>query len=158
MSRWQEFAGSAPELADAVKARFGAHVHLTMATLRRDGSPRISGTEVVFWDGDLWLAGMPASRKLADLRRDGRVAVHSGSDDPPDWTGDAKVAGCAVEVTDTEALAAFAAALPVGAPGGFELFRVALHEAVLVRLGEPGDHLVIEAWHEGSGLSSATRR
>ena len=158
MSSWADVMGAAPELAAAVRGRFDAHVHTTMATLRRDGSPRISGTEVVFWDGELWLAGMPASRKLADLRRDGRVAVHSGSDDPPAWTGDAKVAGRAVEVTEAAALAAFAAALPAGAPGEFELFRVSLHEAVLVRIGEPGDHLVIEAWHEGRGLSTAIRR
>ena len=171
MSEWQQVEQEAPELAAAVRERFAAHKHLTLATLRRDGSPRISGTEVVLRDGQLWLAGMPGSLKLADLRRDGRLALHSGSDDPPAWSADAKVAGRAVEVRDPAALAAFDQSDEQGPPDvrqrppdaqqeppGFELVRVDLTEVVLVRLGEPADHLVIEAWHEGRGVTRVERR
>jgi hypothetical protein len=42
---------------------------MTLATLRRDGSPRISGTEVEFTDGQVWLGMMPGSLKALDLRR-----------------------------------------------------------------------------------------
>ena len=45
MPSWDEVARSAPELATAVQRLFDAHKHRTMATLRRDGSPRISGIE-----------------------------------------------------------------------------------------------------------------
>ena len=71
------------------------------------------------------------------------------------WTGDAKVAGLAVEVTDEDVLAGFAEDTP---PGPFHLFRLDLTEVVLVRLGEPADHLVIESWHEGRGLRRVERR
>ncbi|MBA3464363.1 MAG: pyridoxamine 5'-phosphate oxidase family protein, partial [Deltaproteobacteria bacterium] len=54
--------------------------HKTVATLRRDGSPRVSGTELTSYDGQLWLAGMPGALRFADLRRDPRFALHSGSD------------------------------------------------------------------------------
>jgi hypothetical protein len=158
MSSWQQVEQVAPALAAAVRARLTAHVHLTLATLRRDGSPRISGTEVVLRDGELWLAGMAGGRKTADLRRDGRLALHSGSDDPPAWTSDAKVAGRAHEVLEPERLRAFAGELDQEPPGSFELFRIDLHEVVLVRLGEPADHLVVEAWHEGRGVSRVERR
>jgi len=83
-----------------VRARLDAHVHKTIATLRADGSPRICGTGTRFVDGDLWIGAMPAARKARDLQRDPRYALHSGSDDPPGWTGDAKVAGVAVAVVD----------------------------------------------------------
>lgn len=155
MAGWEPFTVAAPELAEAVRERFDAHGHKTMATLRKDGSPRISGTEVQFRDGEMWLGSMPGARKCLDLRRDGRVAIHSGSDDPDEWTGDAKVAGTAVEVTDESILAEFSDGAP---PGPFHLFRIDLAEAVVVSLGQPADHLVIESWHEGKGVNRIERR
>lgn len=155
MSSWEGFEQSAPELAAAVRERFDAHGHKVMATLRRDGSPRVSGTEVIFRGGELWLGGMPGSQKCRDLQRDPRVAIHSGSDDPDVWRGDAKVAGTAVEVTNAAVVATFAGDAP---PGGMHLFRVELTEAVTVRLGEPADHLVIESWHEGKGVTRIERK
>src|SRR3954466_12840582 len=88
-----------PEFAKRVRAAFDAHGHKVLATLRADGSPRVSGIEARFADGDLWLAGMPRAGKVADLRRDPRMALHSGSDEPADFSADAKVSGRAVEVT-----------------------------------------------------------
>ena len=155
MAGWQRFCDDAPELSAAIRRRFDAHGHKTMATLRRDGAPRISGTEITFRAGELWLGGMSGSLKCRDLRRDPRLAVHSGSDEPDVWTGDAKVAGVAVEVTDDDVLASFADGAP---PGPFHLFRLDLTEAVVVRLGEPADHLVIESWRQGRGLRRIERR
>jgi len=120
-----------------------AHVHKTLATVRADGSPRISGIEAKFIDGELWFGSMPGSRKNADLARDPRFAIHSGSPDPPDWPGDAKIAGRAEEVSE---------------PGAdSHRFRLDISELVVVRLGDPADHLVIESWHEGRGVSSIRR-
>ena len=100
VATWQEFSEQAPELAARVFERFEAHRHKTMATIRADGSPRICGTEVPIKLGEVWLGGMTGNRRFADLRRDPRVAIHSASEDPDVWTGDAKIAGRAVEVTD----------------------------------------------------------
>lgn len=155
MAGWERFREAAPELAAAVRERFDAHGHKTMATLRRDGSPRISGTEVQFRDGEMWLGSMPGSRKALDLLRDGRVAIHSASDDPDRWSGDAKVAGTAVEATDEQILSEFGDGAP---PGPFHLFRIDLTEAVVVSLGQPADHLVIESWHEGEEVKRVERR
>ncbi|MDP9397594.1 MAG: pyridoxamine 5'-phosphate oxidase family protein [Actinomycetota bacterium] len=158
MATWEAITEAAPDFAQAVRRRFDAH---GLATLRRDGSPRISGIEASFRDGELWLAGMPGSVKFLDLRRDPRLALHSASEDPEIWTGDAKVGGRAVAVTDAGALAAFAGAgqgSEAPSPGSFELFRVELSEAVLVQLGDPADHLVIESWHDGTGLRRVERR
>ena len=104
MANWRGIEEAAPELAARARSAFDAHRHKVLATLRRDGSPRISGIEATFEDGELWLGMMPGSRKALDLRRDPRLALHSASVDPPDdpttWSGDAKLAGRAVEVDD----------------------------------------------------------
>lgn len=156
MASWGELLAAQPDFAAAVRARFDAHTHKVMATLRKDGSPRVSGIEVSFVGEEMWLGMMPGSRKAADLRRDPRIAVHSGSADPgadgSGWDGDAKVAGRAVEIDDPSVWAA------LGAPGGDgHLFRVDLAEATVVRLGEPADHLVIEHWRVGEGISRTRR-
>src|SRR3972149_4326856 len=97
MARWQDVVDSAPEFAATVQSLFDAHRHKTLATLRKDGSPRISGIETQFKAGELWFGSMKDARKAVDLRRDSRLALHSPSPDPGDdplaWPGDAKLAG-----------------------------------------------------------------
>ena len=96
MASWAEVRRSAPELAETVRRLFDAHRHKTLATLRSDGSPRISGIEATFEGDELWLGMMVDSRKAHDLRRDPRMALHSTSVGE-DWKADAKLSGRAVE-------------------------------------------------------------
>ncbi|GLW06919.1 pyridoxamine 5'-phosphate oxidase [Microtetraspora sp. NBRC 13810] len=156
MASWQEFERAVPEFAARARALLDAHRHKTMATLRKDGSPRISGTELDFRQGEVWLGSMAGAVKALDLRRDPRVAVHSASPDPgPDgaWAGDAKFSGLAVEITDKEALAEFAL------PGkGSHLFRIDVAEVVLTSVDPAGELLEIEIWQEGRGLRKAVRQ
>ena len=155
MARWQDIVESAPDFAAKLRRPLDARVHKTIATLRLDGSPRISGIETFFAEGDLWFGSMPNARKAIDLRRDPRFALHSGSVDPPNWRADAKVAGRVEEVTDPVQVVAIN---EEKAPGRSHLFRADVTELVVVRLGEPADHLVIESWHEGRGLTRLERR
>jgi Pyridoxamine 5'-phosphate oxidase len=156
MPSWRDVETEAPELAALARRFLDAHVHKTLATLRRDGSPRISGTEVVFAEGEMWLGSMWRSLKALDLQRDPRFALHSGSADPPEWTGDAKLAGRAEEVTDPGRKAAiFGGDAP---PDSSHLFRADITELVVVRIGDPADHLVIETWHAGRGIAHRERR
>ena len=99
---------------------------------------------------------MPNAVKALDLQRDPRFAVHSGSDDPDKgWKGDAKFAGRVEEIEDEERKQAIVGGK--APPGPMHLFRCDLTELVVVRLGEPADHLVIESWHEGRGVSRLRR-
>jgi Pyridoxamine 5'-phosphate oxidase len=140
---WREVEGQAPELSALARTFFDAFTHKTLATLRRDGSPRISGTELELSDGEAWLGSMWRAVKALDLQRDPRFALHSGSADPDDWRGDAKIAGRAEEVTEPGATS--------------HRFRLDITELVVVRLGDPADHIVIESWYAGRGLSSLRR-
>ena len=101
MTAWQDVEQAEPEFAQRVRALFDAHRHKTIATLRADGSPRISGIEAVFEDGELVFGSMPNARKGADLRRDPRFALHSATVDPVEgseaqWPGEAKISGRAI--------------------------------------------------------------
>ncbi len=97
---WDEVVREAPQLAAAVQARFDANRQKVLGTLRADGSPRLSGIEVTFRDGELWLGMMPDSRKALDLRRDPRMALHTATVDPDLAEGDARITGRAIEVTE----------------------------------------------------------
>jgi len=150
----------APELAARARALLDAHKHKTLATLRKDGSPRISGTEAEVVDGDLQWGAMWKSVKALDLRRDPRFALHSGSDDPPDWSGDVKVGGRAEELDDDDARRALVAAQGndgEGSPGEFHLFRAEIEEVVVTRLNDARDKLVIELWRPGEGVKTKER-
>lgn len=157
MSSWAEIEAAEPELCGRARERFDSHAHKTIATLRRDGSPRISGIELVFAEGEVWFGSMREAVKAADLRRDPRFAVHSGSDDPPGWRGDAKLAGTAEEVCDQEVLdAVMRSASDEAREAGhrieeMHLFRLDVAELVWVGLDRGGDRLLIDSWHAGRG-------
>jgi Pyridoxamine 5'-phosphate oxidase len=143
MPSWSEFEEQAPALAERVRARLDAHTHKTIATIRRDGSPRISGTETEFKDGELWIGSMWQALKARDLQRDPRFALHSGSDDPADWSGDAKLAGVAEEIVDPE--------------GRSHRFRLDLREVSTVQLDDERKALVIEVWTPEGGVRRMKR-
>jgi hypothetical protein len=83
VAAWHDVVDSAPEFARLVQMIMDAHLHKTIATLRADGSPRISGIEATFAEGQLWFGSMSDARKGHDLRRDPRFALHSASVSPP---------------------------------------------------------------------------
>ncbi|MFI9383155.1 pyridoxamine 5'-phosphate oxidase family protein [Kutzneria sp. NPDC052558] len=146
MTSWQDVERSAPEFAARVRALFDAHRHKTIATLRADGSPRISGIEAVFEDGELAFGSMPRARKGVDLRRDPRFALHSATVDPvdgaeKDWPGEAKIAGRAIlhEGKDSDR------------------FVVDVTEVVHTHLNEAATLLVVEWWTPSAGFRRVER-
>jgi hypothetical protein len=150
----------APEFARTVQAFFDAGKHKTLATLRRDGSPRITGIEANFRNGELWFGSMWQAQKALDLQRDPRFALHTASADPSVWKGDARISGRAEEITDPAGLARYRddseQELP---PGSFHLFRADITVVVLVELGgDPPDRLVIRSWRPGRGIRRVERQ
>src|SRR5215218_4955089 len=152
MPGWSEFEAAAPGLAAEVRRRLDAHTHKTLATIRRDGSPRISGTETEFRVGELWIGSMWQARKAEDLQRDPRFALHSGSDEPSSWTGDAKLSGVAEEISDADRVRQLN-----GGQGPSHLFRLDLREVSTVGLDDSCKQLVIEVWTPGRGVRTKHR-
>jgi hypothetical protein len=115
----------------------------------------VTGLEADFRFGELWLGMMSGSRKAQDLQRDPRFALHAnpGPDDSMDG-GDVRIAGRAVEVTDSEAKARFTA--EVKPPEPYHLFRVEIGEVVQTYVD--GDELVVRSWRPGEGVREHRRR
>jgi hypothetical protein len=150
MTAWKDVEQAEPEFATRVRRLFDAGRHKTMATVRADGSPRISGIEAEFADGELKFGSMAGARKGADLRRDPRFALHGPTFHPQegheaDWPGEAKIAGRAVP------------AGPAGESDG-DLFLADISEVVITRLNPEATLLVIESWTPKRGLSVTERQ
>jgi Pyridoxamine 5'-phosphate oxidase len=150
MTAWRDVERAEPEFAQRVRRLFDRGRHKTIATLRADGSPRISGIEAAFEDGELTFGSMPDSRKGADLRRDPRFALHSATVDPVDgseaqWPGEAKISGRAISVGPT-----------TEAPDG-DLFHADIAEVVHTHLNDNATRLVVEWWTPAHGLRKVER-
>ena len=140
---WRAFAAQAPELAAAVENRFAAHLHHVIGTIRADGAPRVSGTEVHVEDGELRIGMMPDAHKLADVLRDPRVEVHSAPIDLQLAAGDAKVAG----------RLRYSGPPPDGQPGS--MFDLEIELVSLVRVD--GDELELTTWRPDRGVKTIRR-
>ena len=150
MTAWQDVEQAEPEFAARVRRLFDAGRHKTIATLRADGSPRISGIEVEFADGQLRFGSMGGARKGADLRRDARFALHGPTIHPvegkeAEWPGEAKISGRAI------------AAGPIGEGADGELYDADIAEVVVTHLNPEATLLVIESWTPARGLRVVER-
>lgn len=150
MATWNDLERAEPEFARTVRTLLDAHRHKTIATLRADGSPRISGIEAAIKDGELTFGSMPDARKGADLRRDPRFALHGATVDPVEgseaqWPGEVKVSGRAIP----------AGRITEGPEG--DLFRADLAEVVHTHLNADATTLVIEWWTPTRGLRRTER-
>ncbi|MER5930533.1 pyridoxamine 5'-phosphate oxidase family protein [Streptomyces sp. NPDC002054] len=153
-NNWAAFEQAEPEFAATVRARFAQYPHHVLATLRKDGSPRVAGLNTEFRGGELWLGMMPDSRKAKDLQRDPRFALHTNpgaGETMPD--GDVRISGRAIEVVDPPEQHRFAE--ETGTEHPFHLFRTELTE--VVHIGVDGDDLVIRAWTPARGLRTLRR-
>ncbi len=174
VARWAEIQEVEPEFAEDVRALFDSRKHKVLATLRKDGSPRLSGIEVTFADGDVWIGSMSGSRKSADLSRDPRLGIQITSEDPPQddpsgWAGDARLSGAAIVVDEPERLRCMAnggdggsgelqaEGQASGPPDGGLLYRINITEAVLTRVASTNDHMVIESWTAARGYRRVAR-
>jgi hypothetical protein len=156
MPAWKDVEQAQPEFAARVRRLFDAGRHKTIATLRADGSPRISGIECEFVDGDLRFGSMSGARKGADLNRDPRFALHGPNfhaveGKESEWPGEAKIAGRAkprgpIATDDSN-----------DQPPDGEMFVADITEVVITGLNDQANKLVVESWTPERGLRRVER-
>ena len=152
---WADFSSAEPDLARTVEERFGAFTHHTLATLRKDGSPRTTGLEVRFLNGELWLGMMPDSLKARDLERDPRFCLQANPGEGQTLGGgDVRISGRAHEVTDPETKARYIE--EVEPPEPVHLFRTELTEVVRTSV-EDDKYLVVQVWKPGEPVRTIKR-
>jgi len=117
MATWSEFTEAAPALAatgERLLTQFGPGLGF-LATVRPDGGPRLHPICPVLLDGQLWAFLIEASPKCADVRRDGRYALHSFP--PAEVDDEFVVHGRATEVVPSPELHARICAATVASVG-----------------------------------------
>lgn len=154
MATWQEFTEAAPALAEAVHARLTAHKHHVLATLRADGSPRVSGTEVETFRGLLVLGSMPGARKARDLQRDSRYSLHSNPGHHTMVGGDAKISGRARELAGAEKQTILDS-YPENPGDDAHIFELGVDEVVLTTVSDDGLH--VDLWRPGADVTRVSR-
>ncbi len=152
---WRIFEQSEPEFAAHVQRLFDAGRHKTIATLRSDGSPRISCIECQFTDGELGFGSMAGARKGEDLKRDPRFSLHGPTFHPEEgnekeWPGEAKISGVAI-------LASRPTATEAGGAPGADAFIADITEVVVTALNAEATKLIVESWTPHRGLRRIER-
>ena len=122
---WHEFTLQDPALAALDQERLDRNGLVMLATLRKNGWPRISPVEPLFFNGQLYLGMMWRSQKALDLLRDPRCCVHNTVSDRHATEGEFKVFGRALEITD---------------PGDRERYAEAVFQKIGFRPQEPEYH------------------
>jgi hypothetical protein len=154
MARWEDFSVSAPSIAAVFIRRHAATGNLCfLGTLRPDGFPRVSPMEPRFFEGDLWIGGMPGTVKFNDLVYAPRFTLHTATVDSHVAEGDAKVWGTVEDVHDDALHQRYAETL--FAETGFDLrgrtfehfFRTDIIGASAVAVDD--GHLDVTTWRQG---------
>ena len=156
MATWQEFVDEAPRIAEIFRRRHAATGNLCLlATVRADGSPRISPIEPRVFEGRLLLVGMPHTTKFRDLGRDGRFCLHTATVDPHVGEGDVKLFGAVRNDRDTALHQRFAHMLY--AESGFDLRGQEFDPFYVAELTGgssvtiDGGQLTVTIWRPGQG-------
>jgi hypothetical protein len=92
---WSELERRQPAPAGLGRRRLLDSGVVLAATIRGDGTPRVSPVEPFGLDGTLWLSLLWHSRKAADLLRDPRILVHSIITSRGGGEGEFKIRGTA---------------------------------------------------------------
>jgi Pyridoxamine 5'-phosphate oxidase len=170
VSTWAEFAADAPELAavagrlwpgvialdggDRVPSGAPSFAVAYLATVRRDGAPRLHPFCPIIAGGRMFAAIPRSSPKGHDLRRDPRCVIHAmpGPDDD-----ELRIRATATEVSaDNETTALVRNVVARSGVGGmiestshdplFEFDLESVDVATWVDVGQPGTHAVRRQW------------
>ncbi|MGN6677307.1 MAG: pyridoxamine 5'-phosphate oxidase family protein, partial [Streptosporangiaceae bacterium] len=148
---WSELERRQPRLAELGRHRLLDPGVVLIATIRRDGTPRVSPVEPWIMDGALWLSMMWGSTKAADLLRDPRILVHNAVSSRDGQDGEFKLRGRSRDETDVGVQRRYAAEVaeslgwdPV--PGRFHLFEVEFDDVSYVRYDGPTGDQYVTHW------------
>jgi hypothetical protein len=156
MVTWRDLEAAAPDLARPGRDRLETTSIALIGTLRKDGSPRISPIEPVFYEGELLFGAMPWSLKVRDLERDPRCVVHSTITGPNAAEPELKLYGGA-ETADER--------LRQESPGWWAdqpdeaawVFTVCLETATLLEWDYAAGKMLVRRWSRERGYQQSER-
>jgi pyridoxamine 5'-phosphate oxidase-like protein len=139
---WSDIGHTQPRLARLAQERLIDPGVVLVATIRGDGTPRLSPVEPYILGDDLWLSMMWRSTKAQDLLRDPRILVHSVITGPDGAEGEFKIRGTARTESDPAMQRRYADAVAASLgwnpqPGRFHLFAVEINQVTFITY-DPG--------------------
>ncbi len=148
MATWAEFRDAAPEIAALGLKQFEKFHIAYLATVRKDGSPRVHPISPIITEGRLYVATAPTSPKRLDQVRDGRYVIHAlpGKDD-----AEFLIRGRAQRVTDDETRAAVTEAAGHTVRADDWIFEYDVEEAMMgywENVGQLDTRPVRQFWRE----------
>jgi hypothetical protein len=151
---WSDIEHTQPRLAGLAQERLVGPGVVLVATIRQDGTPRLSPVEPLVLDGDLWLSMMWQSTKARDLLRDPRILVHSVVTNRDGAEGEFKIRGTARAENDPAVQRRYAdtVARNLGwnpQPGRFHLFAVDISEVSFISYDPATGNQHVAVWPPG---------
>jgi hypothetical protein len=153
MKSWNEFSLEVPELATLGKKllfQSGSHIGLAfLATLRKDGAPRLHPISLVFANSHLYVLIPPTSPKCSDLIRDGRYAMQAFPPPKNDDNEEFYLAGRAERIHDLTMHQTLITETKIHVEENEVLFDLLLDRAMYSRLdkrGTPEEHPMHKKW------------
>ena len=153
MKPWNDFCIEEPEIAETgKKLLFQSHAHVGLAflaTLRKDGAPRLHPVSLVFSNSHLYVLIPPTSPKCTDLKRDGRYAMQAFPPLKNEENEEFYLAGRAECIRDLTIIQALIADTEIRVDEGEVLFELLLDRAMytkLVNRGSPDEHPLHKKW------------
>lgn len=148
---WSEMQNDQPGLAALGRRRLLEPGVVLVATIRSDGTPRVSPVEPFVMDGIFWLSMMWQSKKAADLLRDPRVLVHSVISGRDGVEGEFKIRGTASAEQDPVVQRRYAQEVASSLgwspdPGRFHLFAVSIGEVAFIRYDDATGDQHVAMW------------
>lgn len=157
MATWEAFAAAEPAMAKVLRNLLGWIPIAYIATVRRDGSPRVHPFVPIFAADRMFIAIPAWSPKRHDLTNDGRFAMHAlpgKRDDEFYMTGRASL----VENAETRKAVSDAAKHIIHVTDDvFELTAEYVMTAHWENQGEPDTYAVRKEWHHVGALLAAPR-
>jgi hypothetical protein len=154
---WRDLETAAPEIADLGKQRLDQARVALLATLRKDGSPRISPVEPYLTQGQLLFGAMPWSLKTHDLLRDPRCVLHSAISGPDSGEGELKLYGRATEADDQIRDSCQEGWWLSSPPEAATVFALNIEQATFISWDTEHGPMTVRNWSPQRGLTETRR-
>jgi Pyridoxamine 5'-phosphate oxidase len=153
---WQNLEVSAPEIARLGKERLDQARVALLATLRKDGWPRISPVEPSLSQGHILFGAMSWSLKAHDLLRDPRCVLHTAITGPDSGEGELKLYGFAIEADKhvRDSCQGWWAERP---SSDAIVFGLEVEQAAFVSWNTERGQMIVRRWSPQRGYSERTR-
>lgn len=135
---WSDFEAAEPQMAAFGRDRLDGKVAY-LATVRRDGTPRVHPVTAILGASACFLFIDPDSRKLRDLSHDSRYSLHCAMSDSSGSSGEFQMCGRVGRVDDAAVRKVAQSASTFKPPERFLLFELLLEEVIttVYRGGRP---------------------